>query len=104
LFFIHFSKLKKKITGAAVAVVTTGAKGAVDGLLEVKRDVDEKPPEVGAATVAVGVAPKAIGAIVLVLNGVVVDGPAPNVNEEVVALGREATVVAGVAPNVNVEG
>jgi len=85
-------------------VVTIGAKGAVDGVLEVKRDVAGKPTGVGAAVVVGGVAPKVIAAAVLVPNGVVVDGPAPNVNEEVGTLGREATVVAGVEPNVNVEG
>ncbi len=84
--------------------MATGANDVVDGLLDVKRDVDEKPAEVGAAVVVIGVAPNDIGALVLLPKGVAVDGPPPNVNEELVALGREAAVIAGVEPNPNVEG
>ena len=77
----------------------------VDDEVEGKRDDDdEKPAEVGADVAAVGVAPKEIGAVVLVPNGAAVDGPAPNVNEELVVFGAEATVVAGVEPNPNAEG
>ncbi len=84
--------------------MATGANDVVDGLLDVKRDVDEKPAEVGAAVVAIGVAPNDIGAGVLVPKGVVVDEPPPNVNEELVPLGSEGAVLAGVEPNPNVEG
>jgi hypothetical protein len=80
--------------------VATGANDVVDELEGKRDDDDEKPAEVGTDAVA----PKEIGAVVLVPNGVAVDGPDPNVNEELVVLGAEATVVAGVVPNPNVEG
>jgi len=70
-------------------------------LVEEKREDDDgKPAEVGADVVVVGVPSKEIGAVVLVPNAVVVDEPAPNVNDDVVALGRGAVV----EPNVNVDG
>ncbi len=103
-YIVYCPKFKTNITGGAVVVVTAGAKCVVDGLLEVKRDVDGKPAEVGAAVVVIGVAPNDIGAGVLPPNGAVVDGPAPNVNEEPVAVGREVTVAAGAETNANVEG
>lgn len=89
--------------GAAV-VVATGAKDVAAGLVGVKRDVAEKPPEAG---VAVAVCPKEIGAVVLVPNGAVVDEPAPKVNDDdddCIALGNRAAVVAGAEPNANVDG
>jgi len=104
LLFSFQSKFQTIITGAAV-VVATGAKGVVNGLVGVKRDVAEKPVEVGAAVVVAGIDPKEIGAGALVPNGVVVDGPEPNVNDGAVALGRAvAAVVAGVEPNPNIDG
>jgi hypothetical protein len=104
LLFIFQLKFQTILTGAAV-VVATGAKGVVNGLVGVKRDVAEKPVEVGAAVVVAGIDPKEIGAGALVPNGVVVDGPGPNVNDGAVALGRAvAAVVAGVEPNPNIDG
>jgi hypothetical protein len=80
--------------------VVTGANDVVDELEGKRDDDDVKPAEVGADAVA----PKEIGALVLVPNGVAVDDPDPNVNEELVVLGAETTEVAGVVPNPNVEG
>lgn len=88
------------ITGVVAVVVDVDPNGVVDGLVELKRDGAEKPVEVGAD--AVDVDPNEIGAtaavvVLFVPNGVVVDGPTPNVNEEDVAPGRDvAVVVAGV--------
>jgi translation initiation factor IF-2 len=84
----------------AFAAVPTGA---ADRLFEEKRDEEEKPAEPG-AVVVVGAAPKESGAVLLVPNCVVVEGPAPNENEELVVFGTEATVVAGIEPKESVEG
>ena len=71
-------------------------------MLGVKSDDEEKPAEAG-TVVIFDVDPKELPVAALVPNGVTVDGLAPNVNEELVALGTEATVVEGVAPNASVE-
>ncbi len=76
--------------------MATGANDVVDELEGKRDDDDEKPADVGADAVD----PKEIGAVVLIPNGVVVDEPAPNVNDDVDALGRGAVV----EPNVNVDG
>ena len=83
--------------------MATGAKDAVDGVLEGKRDVDGKPVAAGAAAVVVDVPPKERGAVVaLVLpNGAGVDELPPNANEEGVAA---VVAVAGVVPNPNAVG
>ena len=101
----NHGKLRRMITGAAAVIVGTGAKDVAAGLAGVKRDAAGKAVEVGADVFVAGADPKETGPVVVVLNGVVVNGLAPKLNDDAPAVGRAVVVVAaGVEPNPNVDG